>query len=94
MLFIFISVVILFSLVFIFKDEKEEFIKNLSLLFLILPVILAILLLSYSASGATSFSYLGIFEVSVADISTLLKSFATVSLIALLFYFYSLTRNR
>ncbi len=94
MLFLFILVVILFSLVFIFKDEKEEFIKNLSLLFLILPVILAILLLSYSASGATSFSYLGIFEISVADFSTLLKTFATVSLIALVSYFYQLIRDR
>ncbi|AIQ47921.1 hypothetical protein R70723_19935 [Paenibacillus sp. FSL R7-0273] len=95
MFFILILIVVAFSVLFIFKDAREEYLKNFSLLGITLPIILAVLLLSSAAFdfGFDSFSYLGVFELEVTSASALLKTFAGVSLVSLLLYFYSLTKR-
>ncbi|WP_042201234.1 hypothetical protein [Paenibacillus camerounensis] len=95
MFFILILIIVAFSVLFIFKDEQEQYLKNFSLLGIILPLILAVLLLSSVIfdSGFDSFSYLGVYELEITSASALLKSFAGVSLVSLLLYFYSLTKR-
>lgn len=91
-----ILIVILFSIVFILKDENNQKLKNLSLLTTILPLILAVLMLisvTYD-SGVVGFEYLGVFDVKVMNVPTLIKTFTTISLISLTLYFYSHTKQK
>lgn len=96
MFFLFILIFLLFSIIFIIKDERKETIKNISLLTTILPLILAILLLISATydSGVVGFLYLGIFDVKISSVSVIIKTFASVSLISLLLYFYSLIKQK
>ena len=94
MMFIFILIVLMFSLLFILKAEKADILRNISLLTMMFPLILAILLLISATydSGVTGFTYLGMFDVQTANVPVLIKTFASVSLISIMLYFYSLTR--
>ncbi|ASA20225.1 hypothetical protein [Paenibacillus donghaensis] len=95
MFFFLIVVVVLFSVLFIFKDEKQELLRNFSLLSAALSIILSILLLNsaLSSQGASGFQYLDYLEVDAVNVFKLIQSFMCVTLISLVIYFYTLTRR-
>lgn len=86
---ILLFICIVFSLIFIFKSEDEQYLSKLSLFTFALSLILNVLLLNEAAfkRNAAGVDFLYIFEISMFSIYFYIKTLSCISIISLLCYF-------
>lgn len=96
MYLIFLMICLLFSLIFIFKNEKDNFLTKISLLVMIVTICLSILLvnLAWAAGPTNGTVFLTVFEFSsVSTIFNVVKVLVTITLVSMVVYFYAKQRK-
>ena len=90
MYLIFFIICLLFAIIFIFKNDKENYLTGLSFLVMMVTILLSILLVNLAVfAGLDNSTTFMAFDFDVSSIFNIVKVLVTISLISMLVYFYS-----
>ncbi|MDO7906339.1 hypothetical protein Q5741_07895 [Paenibacillus sp. JX-17] len=95
MYFLFLLVCLLFSFIFIFKNDRERYLTHIALLTMIVCISLSVLLVNLAVfvGADNSTLFLSVFEMQEASMFNVIKVMVTIGLIAMVVYFYSKQRD-